>query len=83
MREGLGPGSSHGASRCTAADPNAFVGNPIHGFAGFSLTKPLTDAAVTDILAIVMWVAWTQLAACVLTKSPQPSGGSRCRDACP
>jgi hypothetical protein len=44
------------------------VGNPIHGLAGFSLTKPLTDSAVTDILAIVMWVAWTQLAACVLAE---------------
>ena len=46
-----------------------FIGNPISGFAHFSATKPLTDVEVKDILALVIWLAWAQLVACVISET--------------
>jgi nucleoid-associated protein YgaU len=43
-----------------------FVGNPIAGFEHFSATSPLTDVEVKGILALVIWLAWAQLVACIL-----------------
>ena len=46
-----------------------FIGNPIGGFAHFSFTKALTDVEVKDILAVVIWLAWAQLLACLLAET--------------
>ncbi|HEY5230282.1 MAG TPA: LysM peptidoglycan-binding domain-containing protein, partial [Galbitalea sp.] len=46
-----------------------FVGNPIAGFEHFSATRPLTDVEVKGILALVIWLAWAQLVACVLSET--------------
>jgi LysM repeat protein len=46
-----------------------FVGNPVAGFEHFSLTSPLTDVEVKGILALVIWLAWAQLVACVVSET--------------
>ena len=46
-----------------------FVGNPIAGFDHFSATAPLTDGEVKGILALVIWLAWAQLVACILSET--------------
>ena len=46
-----------------------FVGNPVAGFEHFSATAPLTDVEVKGILALVIWLAWAQLVACVLSET--------------
>jgi nucleoid-associated protein YgaU len=46
-----------------------FVGNPVAGFEHFSATTPLTDVEVRGVLALVIWLAWAQLVACIFSET--------------
>ncbi|UUW92491.1 LysM peptidoglycan-binding domain-containing protein [Pimelobacter simplex] len=45
-----------------------FIGNP-WPTEGVSLTAPLTDGAIVGLLAVVVWVLWLQLLACIATEA--------------
>src|SRR4051794_17052592 len=43
----------------------SFIGNPWPD-EGVSLSAPLTDNAIIGLLAVVVWVLWIQLVACIV-----------------
>ena len=59
-----------------------FIGNPWPA-EGVSLSAPLTDGAIIGLLAVVVWVLWAQLVACIARRGdrrpdrrPDPAAGA-------
>ncbi|MEO5662858.1 MAG: peptidoglycan-binding protein, partial [Nocardioides sp.] len=45
-----------------------YIGNPWPA-EGVSLSAPLTDGAIIGLLAVIVWVLWAQLMACILVEA--------------